>query len=238
MAAFPDLGFEIISALPTSETTVAAQWLMKGTNSGPFGGGPPTGKTVALPGADFFTLEGDKIRLVQGYFDQRTLVDQLGLQVVVQPYALGPFTFGFAVRAATGKKTKPGAMSMTWIEVSSEEEVNEVRERGRAISQEMLAMPGFISTANMGIGNRLITTSAWEHPDDPKQMLTGGAHKEAMDRVFGPEFGSAFSTTVRVPERFNGLWVRCAACNQMSDYDRGEGKCRCGEDLPEQPPYW
>ena len=69
-------------------------------------------------------------------------------------------------------------------------------------------------------------------------MLTGGAHKDAMDRAFGPDFASAFATTVWVPQRFNGLWVRCSACNQMSDYERDEGKCRCGEQLPEHPPWW
>ena len=134
LSGFPDLSFEVVSASPTSDTTVAAQWLMKGTNSGPFGGGPPTGKVIALPGADFFTLVGEGIRSVKVYFDQRTLVDQLGLQVIVQPYAIGPFSFGNAVRYTTGKKTKPGAFSLTWIEVRSEGEINEVGERGPADS--------------------------------------------------------------------------------------------------------
>ena len=238
ISAFPDLNFEVVSASATNDTTVAAQWLMKGTNSGPFGGGPPTGKTIALPGADFFTLEGEKIRSVKGYFDQRTLVDQLGLQVIVQPYAIGPFSFGYAVRATTGKKTKPGAMSLTWIEVRSEEEVPELRDRSRQIVQEMMEMPGFISTANMAVGHRFMTTTAWENPEAPRQMLSGGAHKEGMSRLFGPDFGAAFSTTVWVPERFNGMWVRCTACGQMADYDRDQGRCRCGQRLPEHPPYW
>lgn len=238
LAAFPDLSFDVVSISAASETTVASQWPMKGTNSGPFGGGPPTGKTIALPGADFFTRDGGKIVTVKGYFDQRTLVDQLGLQVIVQPYAIGPFSCGYAVRAATGKTTKPGAMSLTWVEVRSDEEVAEVRERGRQISQEMLAMPGFISTANMGIGNRLITTTAWEDSEAPKQILAGGAHKDAMNRIFSSDFAAAFSTTVWVPQRFNGLWVRCTACNQMVDYERVDGKCPCGAELPDQPPHW
>jgi len=36
-------------------------------------------------------------------------------------------------------------MSLTWIDVRSEEEVAEVRDRGRQIAQEMLAMPGFLA---------------------------------------------------------------------------------------------
>ena len=65
LAAFPDLSFDVVSISAASETTVASQWLMKGTNSGPFGGGPPTGKTIALLGADFFTLDGGKIVTVK-----------------------------------------------------------------------------------------------------------------------------------------------------------------------------
>lgn len=93
-SAFPDLSFDIVSAAPAGDSMVAAQWLMKGTNTGPFGGGPPTGRSVALPGADFITVEGDKVRSVRGYFDQRTLVENLGLQSIVQPHSTGPFAFG------------------------------------------------------------------------------------------------------------------------------------------------
>lgn len=237
-AAFPDFSFEIVSAAPAGEGMVAAQWLMKGTNTGPFAGAPPTGQSVALPGADFITVEGDKIRSVQGYFDQRTLVEQLGLQAVVQPYSIGPFNFGLSVRATTNKLTKPGAFSLTWIEVRSEEEFNEVRERGRQVIQQMMQMPGFIGTTNVFVGRRLITTTAWEDAETPRQLLRGGAHKEAMDRFFGLDFAAVGTTMVFVPDRINAVWMRCPACGQVANYDQSQGKCRCGQPLPEHPPYW
>ena len=238
IAAFPDLSFDVVSAAPAGDGMVAAQWLMQGTNSGPFAGGPPTGRSIALPGADFITVEGESIRSVQGYFDQKTFVEQLGLQAIVQPYSVGPFTFGMSVRATTGKRTKPGAFSLTWIEVHSEEEAKEVRQRASQIMQEMMQMEGFISAANMGIGNRLITTTAWEDAEAPKQLLRGGAHKDALDRFFGPDFATAATTMVWVPHHLNAMWVRCTACGHMADYDQGQGKCRCGQPLPEHPPYW
>ena len=237
-SAFPDLSFDIVSADSAGDGKVAAQWLMKGTNTGPFGGGPPTGRSIALPGTDFITVEGDKVRSVQGYFDQRTLVEQLGLQAIVQPYSIGPFTFGTGVRVTTGKRAKPGAFSLTWIEVQTDEEANEVRERARQIMQEMMQMEGFISTANMTVGRRLITTTAWVDAEAPKKLLRGGAHKETIDRFLGPGFASAGTTMVWVPDHINAMWVRCTVCGQMADYDRGKGKCRCGETLPEHPPYW
>jgi len=114
---------------------VAAEWLMKGTNSGPFAGGPPPGKSVALPGADFLTVDGDKISSIKGYFDRRTLVEQLGLQVIVQPCSIGAFTFGDSVRYTTGKGTKPGAFSFTWIDVNSDEEVPRSRNEASRLLQ-------------------------------------------------------------------------------------------------------
>ena len=237
-AALPDLSFEVVSIDPAGKDTVAAQWVMNGTNTGSFAGLPPTGRSVSLPGADFITVEGDKVRSVQVYLDQKTFVEQLGLQAIVQPYSIGPFTFGTSVRATTGKRTKPGAFSLTWIEVRSDEEANEVQERGRQILQEMMQMPGFINSAVMSQGRRLITTTAWENAEAPKQVLRGGAHKEAVDRFFGPDFAVGAMTSVWVPDHINAMWMRCTACGQMADYEKLEGKCQCGQLLPEHPPYW
>ena len=47
--AFPDLSFDIISPHATGDGTVAARWLMRGTNTGPLRENPPTGATVACP---------------------------------------------------------------------------------------------------------------------------------------------------------------------------------------------
>lgn len=237
-AAFPDLSFEIVSAGVTGDGTVAAQWIMRGTNSGPFGGGPPTGQSVELPGADFIVVYGDKIRSVQGYLDQRTFVEQLGLQVIVQPYSIGPVSFGDSVHLNLGKPTKPGAFSITAINVRSDEEAQEVRGFGRRILQEMAQMPGFISALTAKNGMKLFTMTAWENPDSPKQLLQGGAHKEAMERFFGPDFSTGGMTSVWVPDRVNAAWVRCQHCGDMVAHPGGDGKCRCGQTLPEQTPYW
>jgi steroid delta-isomerase-like uncharacterized protein len=91
-AAFPDLAFELVSAAPAGEDMIAAQWLMRGTNTAPFNNAPPTGNTVVLPGADFITIEGDRIRSVQGYFDQKAFVEQLNLHVILAPFMLHPVT--------------------------------------------------------------------------------------------------------------------------------------------------
>src|SRR4051794_14836894 len=60
-AAFSDVRFSIQSEQQVGDM-LSAQWLMEGTNLGSMNGLPPTGKKVSLPGADFITLEGDRIR--------------------------------------------------------------------------------------------------------------------------------------------------------------------------------
>ena len=77
--AFSDLTFEFASTTLAGDGRVIGEWIMRGTHTGPLAGAPPTGRTVALPGVDLITVEGDKIRAVQGYFDQKTFLEQLGL---------------------------------------------------------------------------------------------------------------------------------------------------------------
>ena len=49
---------------------------MRGTNTGAMPGGPPTGKTIDLPGADFLEYDpaADKLSRVVGYFDTATML--------------------------------------------------------------------------------------------------------------------------------------------------------------------
>ncbi|MET0164957.1 MAG: ester cyclase, partial [Vicinamibacterales bacterium] len=88
--AFPDLTFEEESIGETGPNRVAAQWSMRGTNTGSMMGLPPTGKAVSLHGADFFTLKDGKVETVVGYFDKGELPRQIGLDVIVQPAQIGP----------------------------------------------------------------------------------------------------------------------------------------------------
>ena len=55
-AAFPDISFSIASAGLAAPDFVAAQWIMRGTNSGSMMGLPPTGKPIELHGADFIRV--------------------------------------------------------------------------------------------------------------------------------------------------------------------------------------
>ena len=235
--AFPDLTFEIISNAETGPDTVVAQWSMRGTNTGSLRGLPPTGRAITVPGADFIQVEGDKIRSVQGYFDSRAVPEQLGLQVIVQPNVIGPFAFGTSVLVQTGKNIKPGAFSITMLQGRSDEEAQQISQLSREIAKEMLEMEGFISWMGMKVGHRMMTVTAWETPENPRQMYNRGTHPEAVQKFLGPELAAGGMTSVWNSGRFTA-WVRCPVCTQMANLEKAEGKCPCGEALPEPLPYW
>jgi steroid delta-isomerase-like uncharacterized protein len=236
-ASFPDLRFEIVSAGQTGPDSVAAQWVMRGTNTGGFAGLPPTGRTVVLPGADFLTFSGGRVRSIQGYFDSREVPAQLGLQIVVQPSSVGPFTFGTAIAVQSGKATKPGAFSITELKASNEEQAK-VGEYSRQIAMELGQMAGFIGWVGITIGDRMMTVTAWEDASHIERLRREGVHKEAIDTFMRGQVGEGGYTSVWTPSRINPQLVRCPSCKTMAMYERAQGKCECGTTLPQPRPYW
>lgn len=235
ISAFPDLRFDLDSHSATADARVVAQWVMRGTNRGSFAGAPPTGKEIALPGVDIIDIGEDGIRSVRGYFDQRTLVDQLGLQAIVQPHTAGPFSFGVSVRAHDGNTTKPGAVSVTWLDAADADQGNYVRETSREIATHMLGMPGFISWYGVIIGSRMLTLTAWEDAENVKELMRDGLHRDAVKRVFQGDVATALHTSVWAPNHLNPLYQRCSECGQMADVEQAGGRCQCGAPLGQQP---
>lgn len=237
-AAFPDLSFEIVSEAETGPDTVAAQWIMHGTNSGSMNGLPPTGRKIELHGSDFFRIEGDQIATVLGYFDTAVIPRQLGLDVIVQPSEAGPFRFGTATAVSSGKRDEPGAYSITFLDALDEEAAGKVREGSRASLMDMLEMEGFIGAATLKLGSRMVTVSAWEDADAPRRVMSEGAHSTAMRGLMDGTLASSGYTTVWSLERNNGFWVRCTSCGKMKRNAKDGDICGCGGVLPQHPPYW
>ena len=234
--AFPNLSFEIVSITEAGSGKVVAEWLMKGRNIRAFQGLPATGRRISLPGAYFIEVGKDGIKSVKGYFDTKTISEQLGLQVLIQPFKLGGFSFGNSVAVQSGKKVKPGAFGITTL-WNKDEDSEEIQALSRDIAKEMLSMDGFIGLTLVRIGGRGITISAWEKPENTKQLMRGGTHQEAIRRSWDSLSQSAY-TSVWIPDRINRLWIRCNTCNKMNDYEKNSGLCTCGQPLPEAPSYF
>jgi steroid delta-isomerase-like uncharacterized protein len=235
--AFPDLAVEVVSAAATADGA-AAEWVMRGTNRGGFMGLPPTSRPIELPGVDVIKVRDGRLASVRGYFDAAALPRQLGLQVTVQPERAGPFVFGSSTFVPGTRRSVPGAFSITVLHYEGQEELDRVRGWSRRIAAELPQAEGFLGWAGAAVGGRAITITAWEHPDQPRQLLRSGTHREAMPAFFQGDVGRGGWTSVWIPARVNPMWIRCRSCGAMRDYHACGGRCDCGVALPEPPPYF
>jgi hypothetical protein len=126
IAAFPDVAF-VVERISVDGDQVTVQWRMQATNTGPFKGIPePTGRKCDRSGVDLIAVGSEGITCVVVYFDQKTLVEQLGFQAVIVRQDEEPLHFGRSMRTDFGNTTVPGALTMTWIDVDSDEEAGDV----------------------------------------------------------------------------------------------------------------
>jgi len=236
---FPDLSFDVDRLASADDGVVLLQWTMRGTQEGPLEDLPPTGETVALPGMDVIEVADAGIASVRGYFDGGTMLRQLGLRVDVQPERLGPVSFGISTRLDLGEKTEPGAFSLTSISFRDEADREAVNDRVREIFGEMTEMDGVISVVTARDDDRGYTITAWEDPEDARQLMRGGTHKEAARELFARDgLGAAGMTSVWTLERMNGRMLRCPECLEMTYEVEADACPTCDAALPAAPPYW
>ncbi len=77
IAAFPDLHFTIEDQIIAGDK-VAMRWVAEGTNTGPFGAAPPTGKRVRIEGLLFDRVVGGRVAERWEQWDQPAMLRQLG----------------------------------------------------------------------------------------------------------------------------------------------------------------
>jgi steroid delta-isomerase-like uncharacterized protein len=76
--AFPDQRNELV-ALHHAEDAVIVEFDLLGTHLGPLRALPPTGRSFRCRMTSFFIFEGDRLVCERAYFDQATILRQLGL---------------------------------------------------------------------------------------------------------------------------------------------------------------
>jgi steroid delta-isomerase-like uncharacterized protein len=76
--AFPDQRNETL-AIHHADDAVLVEAVVRGTHKGPFRNLPPTGREFELPILAIFVFEGDKLVCERVYFDQTTVLRQLGV---------------------------------------------------------------------------------------------------------------------------------------------------------------
>ena len=235
--AFPDVRFEAEDIL-LGEDSAAIQWLMRGTNTGSFAGAPPTGETVAVRGSQFLSTGNELVTSAVGHLDQRSVATQLGLQAPIMPRRVGPMRFGTSVRLDTGRRARPGAISVTRLDMGSPAGLPRLREYAGPVLGGMARMDPVIGAAIFNDGQSVgYTVSAWSSPEAAAEIMGQEQHRVAMRAFFSDGLGVTGSTSVWVPARLNTLLARCSACGTMVDAEAGD-VCSCGASLPEVPPYF
>ena len=235
--AFPDLRFDELGWQEADGGEITFRWLMRGTNRGSLRGLPPTGATIALPGVDVITVCDGAVERVQGYFDRATLMEQLGVMSVVQPYVAGPVHFGVCTQVRSASQAPPGAVSLTMIQARSDQEVQRIREISRRIMLELPAMPGFLSFQGAVVGHRLTTVTVWESAEAARQVMHEANHRQASIDMLEGRLGSAFNASTWSLARLSDLRVRCPNCGRVRDVS-AERACGCGAATGERPAYW
>lgn len=76
--AFPDQRNELL-ALHHTDDAVVVEAVVRGTHKGPLRNLPPTGREFELPILSIFLFDGDKLICERVYFDQATVLRQLGV---------------------------------------------------------------------------------------------------------------------------------------------------------------
>jgi steroid delta-isomerase-like uncharacterized protein len=108
--AFPDQRNELL-ALHHADDAVLVEAVVRGTHRGPLRSLPPTGREFELPILAIFVFEGDELVCERVYFDQTTVLRQLGiardplsLTGRLQTLVTHPLTIGRGViRRVTGR---------------------------------------------------------------------------------------------------------------------------------------
>jgi steroid delta-isomerase-like uncharacterized protein len=113
--AFPDQRNEVLE-LHHAEDTVAVEFILLGTHLGPLRGLPPTGRSFRCQMTAYFVFDGDRLVNERVYFDQATILRQLGLahEPTSLPGRLSmllshPLTIGRAVFASRRARSRAGA---------------------------------------------------------------------------------------------------------------------------------
>ena len=77
LGAFPDLGLHVVVQRHCADAVII-EGRMTGTHRGTYGGVAASGRSLDLRAAVFFTFDGDRLLRETAYYDELTLLTQIG----------------------------------------------------------------------------------------------------------------------------------------------------------------
>ena len=237
-AQFSDFTFEL-SYVTSNGERIVIEWIMRGTNDGSIKTGvAATGRQLHIAGIDVIEMRDGRIGAVRRTYDRRAMMEQLGLQVIVEPFRQGKVSYGYSLHASSGNPAAPGVIALTWILGRNESERDRVRGHSGKIVGDFLEDAGFIGIVTGFAGERGFTCTAWQDEAALYRALDKH-HARAKQDFRTSGLSPGVWTSVWKPHHINRLWVRCQTCDQPNDMTDAPSQCaNCGADLPERPAYW
>ncbi|TKK84007.1 hypothetical protein FDA94_31235 [Herbidospora galbida] len=200
---------------------VTVWWTLEADHRDSYLGIPGAGGVVRIAGTDLVTAEGR----VRRSFDRLAVAGALGYRAAFVPAADEVREFGVSARAASSRTDRPGAFTLTWVEVGGPAEAAEVDLLSVEIVKGLRASKGFLGVATFDVGDRKYTLAAFDRPESVR-AVHARPHQRAVRRFFRAGLCARALTSVLIPEVVRE-YARCADCGTVVRLGDGAA-CGCG----------
>ncbi|TDE43684.1 hypothetical protein E1295_26090 [Nonomuraea mesophila] len=233
--AFPGLKFGI-DAQAAGPDHVVLSWTLHVQHLGRYLGARPSGATATISGTDVVRCDGDQVRVLRA-FDRVSLLDRLGIRVVVSPPEMHGWRYGLGSRLAGAGAERPGVLVMTRLDVADEQQEEQVSMLSLAVGASLRNARGFLGATTTIVGGHIYTMSAFDRPESVR-AVNMKPHQRAVRRFYRSGLCTAGTVSVWSPVRLMEA-VRCPACGVLSEDRTGTGferGCAC-EWTPRGRPF-
>nr|WP_062330457.1 ester cyclase [Herbidospora sakaeratensis] len=200
---------------------VTVWWTIEADHRTSYLGIPGVGGVVRFAGTDLVTAEGR----VRRCFDRLAVAEALGCRAAFVPAADELHEFGVSARVASTRTDRPGAFTLTWLEVRDPAEAAEVDLLSVEIVKGLRASKGFLGVATFDVGDRKYTLAAFDRPESVR-AVHARPHQRAVRRFFKAGLCARALTSVLIPEVVRE-YARCADCGAVVRPGDGAA-CGCG----------
>ncbi|WP_424529435.1 ester cyclase [Sphaerisporangium viridialbum] len=223
LARFKQLRF-LVDRVTGDDGAATFWWTLQADHRAPYLGMPAVGGAVSVTGTDLVTLGEDGVH-VRRCFDRLAVAEALGYSARFVPEADEVREFGTSARATAGRTERPGALTLTWLEVRDDAEAADVDLLSVEIVKSLSASKGFLGVATFDIGDRKFTLSAFDRPESVR-AVHARPHQRAMRRFFKSGLCTRAFTSVWLPSAVRD-YARCPNCGGVVKVGEGAA-CGCG----------
>ncbi|GAA3829105.1 hypothetical protein GCM10022226_57410 [Sphaerisporangium flaviroseum] len=223
LGRFRNLRF-LVDRVTGDEEAAVVSWTLQADHRAAYLGMPATGGAISVSGTDLVTLGEDGAH-VRRCFDRLAVAEALGYSARFVPEADEVREFGVSARVATGRTERPGALTLTWLEVRDDAEAADVDLLSVEVVTSLRASRGVLGVATFDIGDRKFTLTAFDRPESVR-AVHARPHQRAMRRFFKGGLCTRVLTSVWLPSATRE-YARCLDCDAVVKAGE-DAACGCG----------